>query len=190
MSGDGGDGRSEKARMLAGLPYRADDPELVAETTAAAAWSLRYAAAAAAAPETLLTLLRERLGAVGEGVVARPPLHVDYGWNIRLGDGVFVNFGCVMLDVAPIVVGARTLIGPGAMLLTADHPRDAAGRRKGLEWGRPVTIGEDVWIGAGAIVLPGVTVGDGALVAAGAVVSRDVAAGARVAGTPARPVAG
>lgn len=133
-------------------------------------------------------LLMERLGAVGEGVVIRPPFHCDYGSNLFVADGVFMNFNCVVLDVCPVRIGARTQIGPGVQLLAADHPRDPALRAKGVENGRPIVIGEDVWIGGGALILPGITIGDGAIVGAGAVVTRDVAPGSTVVGNPARPV--
>ena len=173
----------EKARMLAGEPYRADDPELVAERARAADWMARYNAAP---PQARDALLREGLGAVGAGVEVRPPFHCDYGAQIRLGDGVFLNFGCIVLDVATVTIGDRTQIGPGVQILAADHPRDAATRATGLESGRPVTIGRDVWIGGGAILLPGVTVGDGAVIGAGSVVTRDVPPGATAVGNPAR----
>ncbi len=179
---------TETDRMLAGEPYRADAPELVAARARAAAWMARYNAAAAASAEARRELLREGLGEVGAEVEVRPPFYCDYGTHIRLGDGVFVNFGCVVLDVAAVTIGARAQIGPGVQILAADHPRDPAERAEGLEFGRPVAIGSDVWIGGGAIVLPGVRVGDGAVVGAGSVVTRDVPAGATVAGNPARPI--
>ena len=106
----------------------------------------------------------------------RPPFFCDYGYNIRLGDGVFLNFNCVILDVVEVAIGDRTQIGPAVQIYAADHPRDAETRRDGLEFGRPVRIGSDVWIGGGAIILPGVTIGDGAVIGAGSVVTRDVGA--------------
>ena len=118
----------------------------------------------------------------------RAPIFVDYGYNIFVGDGVFLNYGCVLLDVCPIRIGDGTQIGPGVQVYAADHPRDAEGRASGLEMGRPVTIGGNVWIGGHAIILPGVTVGDDAIVGAGSVVTRDVAPGTSVAGNPARPI--
>ena len=124
--------------------------------------------------------------AVGENVVVRPPFACDYGCNIRLGSGVFVNFGCIFLDVVGITVGEGCQIGPAVQVLTADHPRDPALRRQGFESGKPVRIGRNVWIGGGAIILPGVTVGDDAIIGAGSVVTRDVPTGATVAGNPAR----
>lgn len=178
----------EYARMVAGEPYRPGDPEIGAASAAAKAWMARYNASLAASPEARRALLRERLAAVGEGAVIRPPFHCDYGSQIRLGEGVFLNFGCVILDVTWVTIGALTQIGPNVQILAADHPRDPALRRQGLELGRPVTIGANVWIGGGAILLPGITVGEDAVIGAGAVVTRDVAPGVTVAGNPARPL--
>lgn len=177
--------KTQKQLMLAGEPYMASDPELQADQRAAQAWMDRYNTSSA---DERPALLAEGLGAVGRNVTIRAPFHVDYGYNIRVGDGVFMNFGCVILDVVEVTIGAATAIGPGVQILTADHPRDPAVRRTGLESGRPIRIGANVWIGGGAIILPGVTIGDDAIIGAGAVVTRDVAAGATVVGNPARVV--
>ncbi len=179
---------TEKEKMLAGELYRAGDPELQADSATAKAWMARYNAASAEPVDVRAALLREIMRSVGIGVVIRPPFFCDYGGNIVLGDGVFLNFNCVILDVALVSIGAGTQIGPAVQIYAADHPRDPAPRRAGLELGRPVTIGANVWIGGGAIILPGVTVGDDAVVGAGAVVTRDVAPGVTVAGSPARPI--
>lgn len=178
--------RTEKQKMLAGDSYHAGDPELQADMAATKCWLARYNAALAAPPEERRRLLAERLAAVGDGAVIRPPFHCDYGFNIRLGTGVFLNFNCVILDVVAVTIGDATQIGPCVQILTADHPRDAAQRASGLEFGRPIHIGRNVWIGGGAIILPGVTVGDDAVIGAGSVVTRDVPAGATVVGNPAR----
>ena len=178
---------SEKAKMLAGALYRAGDPEIQADQRATKAWLARYNAALALPAEARHALLAERLGAVGAGAVIRPPFHCDYGFNIRLGDDVFLNFNCVILDVVAVTIGAATQIGPAVQIYAADHPRDAAQRRAGLELGRPVTIGANVWIGGGAIILPGVTIGDDAVIGAGSVVTHHVASGLTVLGNPARP---
>ncbi|MDB5379316.1 MAG: maltose acetyltransferase [Rubritepida sp.] len=172
--------------MLAGELYSGADPELQAEIAATAAWLVQYNAASVETPALRLARLRERLAEVGEGAVIRPPFHCDYGWNIHLGAGAFLNFNCVILDVVPVSIGDRTQIGPGVQILAADHPRDAATRAAGLESGRPIRIGADVWIGGGALILPGVTIGDGGIIGAGAVVTRDVPAGATAVGNPAR----
>lgn len=177
---------SEKQKMLAGELYRASGEELAADGRRVAQWMDRYNASIARTQQEYGTLLREMLADVGDGSYIRPPFHCDYGYNITLGKGVFLNFNCVILDVVKVTIGDGTQIGPGTQILTADHPRDPAQRRAGLELGRPIVIGANVWIGGGAIILPGVTVGDDAIIGAGAVVTRDVRASATVAGNPAR----
>lgn len=177
---------TEKQKMLTGNLYQPGDPELQADQAAAKAWMARYNATLAEISAVRRALLKELLGSVGEGAVVRPPFHCDYGYNIHLADDVFFNFNCVILDVAEVRIGSGTQIGPAVQIYAADHPRDAEERRSGLEFGRPVVIGEHVWIGGGAIILPGVTIGDDAVIGAGSVVTRDVAAGATVVGNPAR----
>ena len=178
--------RSEKDKMLAGKLYDAGDRELEAERAATHRWLARYNAALAASDSERRALLLERFAAVGEAAVIRPPFHCDYGFNIRLGAGVFLNFNCVILDVVAVDIGDKTQIGPAVQILAADHPRDAASRAAGLEFGRPIRIGRNVWIGGGAIILPGVSIGDDALIGAGSVVTRDIPAGAVAFGNPAR----
>jgi maltose O-acetyltransferase len=178
--------RTEKEKMLAGELYNANVPEIQADQRAAAEWMDRYNARLAMPAEERRTLLVERFAAVGEDCMIRPPFHCDYGYNIRLGRGVFMNFGCVILDVVEVSIGDLTQIGPAVQILTADHPRDPESRRKGLEFGRPIRIGRNVWIGGGAILLPGIIVGDDAIIGSGSVVTRDVAPGATVVGNPAR----
>ncbi|RZF63635.1 sugar O-acetyltransferase [Sphingomonas populi] len=179
---------TQKQKMLAGELYIADDPELVADAARAAAWMDRYNAASAASAADRYAMLVEGLGHVGGGVVVRSPFHCDYGYNVHLEDGVFLNFGCIVLDVVAVRIGTGTLIGPGVQILTAEHPRDAAVRSQKLEYGRSVTIGRNVWIGAGALILPGVSIGDDAIIGAGSVVTCDVAPNTTVVGNPASPV--
>lgn len=178
--------RTEKAKMLAGALYDAGDAELVAERAATQRWLARYNGALAGSEAEWRLLLRERLAAVGDGAVIRPPFYCDYGCNIRLDAGVFLNFNCVILDVVAVEIGAGTQIGPAVQILAADHPRDPAVRAAGREFGKPIRIGRAVWIGGGAIILPGVSIGDDALIGAGSVVTRDVPAGATAFGNPAR----
>ncbi|WP_158809026.1 sugar O-acetyltransferase [Beijerinckia sp. L45] len=180
--------RSEKAKMLAGDLYHAADPEIRADLAAAIAWLARYNAAACLPHDARAALLAERFAAVGPGCDLRAPFYCDFGFNITLGRNVFMNFNCVILDVAPVSIGDDTQIGPLVQILTPDHPRDPALRRTGLESARPITIGCNVWIGGGAIITPGVSVGDDAIIGAGSVVTRDVPPGATVVGNPARPV--
>ncbi|TMK09866.1 MAG: sugar O-acetyltransferase [Alphaproteobacteria bacterium] len=179
--------KTEKQKMLAGELYRPGDTALAADQAANKIWMVRYNGSLALPVSERHALLSERLAHVGADVVIRPPFFCDYGYNISLGDGVFLNFNCVILDVVEVSIGDRTQIGPAAQIYAADHPRDVEMRRSGLEFGRPVRIGRDVWIGGGAIILPGVAIGDGAVVGAGSVVTRDVGAGVTVAGNPARP---
>ncbi|WP_312669213.1 sugar O-acetyltransferase [Stutzerimonas nitrititolerans] len=178
--------RTEKQKMLAGELYNATDAELQADMTATMEWLSRYNAAVALPVDERRQLLVERFASVGEDVNIRPPFHCDYGFNISLGEGVFLNFNCVILDVVAVTIGDRTQIGPSVQILTADHPREAAQRESGLEFGRPVSIGRNVWIGGGAIILPGVTIGDDVLIGAGSVVTRDVPSGSTAFGNPAR----
>ncbi|MET0292643.1 MAG: maltose acetyltransferase domain-containing protein, partial [Steroidobacteraceae bacterium] len=121
-------GATEKQKMLAGELYDAADPEIQADQAAAHAWLDRYNLERGRTPESSFRLLQQRLASVGKGCVVRRPFHCDYGYNISLGDGVFLNFNCVVLDVVAVTIGDRTQIGPGVQLLTADHPRDPAAR--------------------------------------------------------------
>jgi maltose O-acetyltransferase len=136
--------------------------------------------------EERYSLLVERFASVGDDALIRPPFFCDYGYNISLGSGAFLNFNCVILDVEPVSIGDGTAIGPAVQILASDHPRDPRLRQQKVRFGRPVTIGANVWIGGGAIILPGVTIGDDAILGAGSIVTRDVAAGATVVGNPAR----
>jgi maltose O-acetyltransferase len=172
--------------MLAGELYDASDLELQAELAATHRWLVRYNAALDATTAERQALLLERLAEVGDGAMIRPPFHCDYGFNISLGAGVFLNFNCVILDVVAVSIGDKTQIGPAVQILAADHPRDPAVRAAGLEFGRPISIGRNVWIGGGAIILPGVSIGDDALIGAGSVVTRDIPASATAFGNPAR----
>jgi maltose O-acetyltransferase len=132
--------------------------------------------------------LHELLGSVGEDAYVRPPSFCDYGFNISIGSGSFLNFNCVVLDVMPVTIGAGAQIGSAVQLLAADHPRDPEIRRSGAENGAPVTIGDKVWIGSGTIVCPGVVVGADSIVGAGSVVPRDVPEGCVAAGNPCRAI--
>jgi maltose O-acetyltransferase len=177
--------KTEKQKMLAGELYRVD-AELAADQAATKAWLVRYNASLAQPVSERHQILSERFAHVGDGAVIRPPFFCDYGYNIRLGKGVFLNFNCVILDVVQVIIGSGTQIGPAVQIYAADHPRDPETRKSGAEFGRPVTIGENVWIGGGAIILPGVTIANDAVIGAGAVVTRDVATGKTVVGNPAR----
>lgn len=178
--------RSEKEKMLAGELYHATDPQLVAERRRARDLLRAFNATTDAETELRASTLRELLGAAGEGVLIEPPFFCDYGSHIRLGDRVYFNFNCVVLDVAEVVIGSDVMFGPAVQVYTATHPMDYQTRRAGLEGGKPVTIGSDVWVGGGAIILPGVTVGARTVIGAGSVVTRDVPEGVFAAGNPCR----
>ncbi|WP_326701756.1 sugar O-acetyltransferase [Streptomyces sp. NBC_01754] len=174
--------------MLAGEPYLADDPELAADALRAALLSERFNATSAADPQGRRTALTELLGEIGADVEIRPPLRVDYGYNITVGPRTFVNFGAVLLDVGRVTIGADVQIGPNVQLLTPTHPLEPEARRAKWEAAEPVTIGDNVWLGGGVIVCPGVTIGEDTVVGAGSVVTRDLPSGVVAVGNPARVV--
>jgi maltose O-acetyltransferase len=175
-------------RMLRGELYLADDPEIAAAQARAQGLQERYNATRHDEPEVRDRLLRELLGEVGEGVVVRPPFYCDYGSHIAIGSRTFLNYDCVLLDVAPIRIGAACQLATRVQLLTATHPVDPEPRRLGWESAEPIELGDNVWLGGGAVVCPGVSIGEGTVVGAGAVVTRDLPAGVVAAGVPARVV--
>ena len=174
--------------MLAGELYVASDAELVAARVRARRLCREFNHADPGDEALLRRLMKELLGSVGPRSWIEAPFYCDYGAQIVLGDRVFVNFGAVFLDPAPIHIGNDTQLGPGVQLLTADHPRDAQTRTAGPELARPIRIGARAWLGGGVIVCPGVTIGDGCVVGAGSVVVRDVPAGVVAVGNPCRVV--
>ncbi|MBI2711206.1 MAG: sugar O-acetyltransferase [Actinobacteria bacterium] len=172
--------------MLAGDLYRADDPEIAGDLQRAMTLMEAYNGSAAADPNHRRAILEELLGSIGEGTEVRPPFHCDYGYQTHIGAGTFVNYGLVALDVARIEIGDAVQIGPRVQLLTATHPLEADLRRAGWEAAEPITIGDNVWLGGGVIVCPGVSIGSNTVVGAGAVVTRDLPADVLALGTPAR----
>ena len=179
--------RSEREKMLAGELYDALDPELVALRTRARDLCQALNASREADQEGRRAILRELFGAGGESVWLQPPFWCDYGGNIRLGERVFFNFNCVVLDVCTVTIGDWSQFGPGVQILTPLHPLDAALRRR-EEFGAPVTIGSDVWVGGGALILPGVTIGSRSVIGAGSVVTRDIPDDVLAVGNPCRVV--
>jgi maltose O-acetyltransferase len=177
---------TEKQKMLAGELYDASAAELVADRAAAEVWMRRYNETLGRDDAARYSLLRERFAAVGDGAVIRPPFHCDYGYNIRLGPRVFLNCNCVILDVVDVTIGKGTQIDPAVQIYAADHPPEPTARRLNMEFGRPIAMGSNVWIGGTAIILPGVKIGDDVVIGAGSVVTRDVPAGAVAMGNPAR----
>jgi maltose O-acetyltransferase len=175
-----------KERMLRGELYVADDPDFAADYGRAQDLLERYNGARHGAQRERDRILRELLGSVGEQVHVRPLFRCEYGTPITIGGGTFINFDCIMLDVAPITIGAACQIATRVQFLTATHPIDPGPRRVGWEYAEPITLGDNVWLGGGVILCPGVTIGDDTVVGAGAVVTRDLPAGVVAAGTPAR----
>ena len=178
---------TEREKMLAGDLYDALDSELVARR--ARARDLCHALNARREHETdeRRTILRELFGAGGDSVWMQPPFYCDYGENIHLGQRVFFNFNCVVLDVCTVTIGDFTQFGPAVQIYTPLHPMNAAERR-GQEFGKPVAIGSDVWVGGGALILPGVSIGARTVIGAGSVVTRDIPADVFAAGNPCRVI--
>jgi maltose O-acetyltransferase len=179
---------TEKQRMLAGELYCASDPELMQERRRARALTRLYNLTTEEELDQRQAILRELLGSVGSDVWVEPPVYCDYGSNIRLGSGAYLNFGCVILDCNIVDIGAKVLFGPSVQIYAASHPTSAGDRASGLEHARPVTIGDNTWIGGGAIVCPGVTVGGNTTIGAGSVVVTDVPANVIAAGNPCRVI--
>ena len=178
----------EKEKMLNGELYDADDPQLVAERERARDLTRRYNRTAAAETDRRRDLLSDLLGSLGDECRIEPPFRCDYGYNVHVGEDFYANFEFVVLDVRRVEIGRNCRIGPGVHVYTATHPLDAGRRTAGPEYGEPVTVGDDVWIGGRAVINPGVTVGDRAVVASGAVVTDDVPEGVVVGGNPATVV--
>lgn len=176
---------NEKQKMIAGENYLSDDETLCKERLAARALTWRYNNSAPEETQCRHALLQQLLGSVGKAWI-EPPFRCDYGYNIHIGHNFYANFDCVILDVCPVRIGDNCMLGPGVHIYTATHPIDATLRTRGIEYGIPVSIGNNVWIGGRAIINPGVTLGDNVVVASGSVVVKDVPANCVVAGNPAR----
>jgi maltose O-acetyltransferase len=182
------DPRTNRERMLAGDLYIADDPESERLAQRGARLADAYHRAVLADEASARPLLEELLGTLGEGAFLKPPLFVDYGENIHVGARTFANYNLVALDVAPITIGEDCQIGPNVQLLTPTHPLEPGPRRDKLEAAEPITIGDNVWLGGGVIVCPGVTIGENSVIGAGAVVTRDIPANVVAVGNPARVI--
>ena len=180
------DGRTMRERMLAGDLYIADDPELAEALVVAQERMAAYNASSPRDASGRRALLEQLLGTVGEGVEVRPPVYVDYGTSITIGARSFVNYGLVALDVASITIGEDVQIGPHVQLLTPTHPVEAGPRRDKWEAAKPIVIGDNVWLGGGVIVLPGVRIGANTVVGAGSVVTKDLPPDVIAVGNPAR----
>jgi maltose O-acetyltransferase len=177
-----------RERMLAGELYIADDPQLAADNRRATALMHRFNTSDPTEADLFAAMLRELLETLGEGAWVRPSLFVDYGYQVHIRARSFINYGAVLLDVAPIIIGEDVQMDPNVQLLTPTHPLEAEPRRAKSEAARPITIGNNVWLGGGVIVCPGVTIRENSVVGAGAVVTRDLPANVLAVGNPARVI--
>lgn len=181
-------GKTEKQKMLAGELYLASDPELAQERSRARQLTRLYNQTTDEDVQRRAEILNRLLGRAGEGVWIEPPFYCDYGSNIILGDGVYMNFGCVILDCNTVHIGEHTFLGPYVQIYSAYHPTDAALRTSGPELAAPVRVGARVWIGGGTIICPGVTIGDNTTIGAGSVVVKDIPSNVLAVGNPCRVV--
>lgn len=180
--------KTEKEKMLAGELYDPRDAQLQYERRRARLLIKAFNDSSDEQGSERQQLLLELFGTMGKGTFIEPPFHCDYGGNITLGERVFFNFNCVILDVAQVSIGNHVMFGPGVQVYTATHPLDAEQRRGGLEAAKPIAIGDDVWIGGGAILCPGVTIGARTVIGAGSVVTKDIPADVFAAGNPCRVI--
>ncbi|MBC6425850.1 MAG: sugar O-acetyltransferase [Ekhidna sp.] len=179
---------TEKEKMIAGEMYNAKDPELIADRKRARLLFQQINRMNENAKEERDLLFYELIGEAGENLWVEPPFYCDYGHNIRAGNNFFMNFNCCILDVSTVEIGDNVMFAPGVQVLTATHPIEAKARNSGLEYAKPISIGNDVWVGGSAIICPGVVIGNRAVIGAGAVVTRDVSDDVFVAGNPAQVI--
>lgn len=180
---------TEKEKMLCGMIYDANyDPQLIEERLVCKELCRDYNDLRPKDIAGRDALLRKILGAAGDGLLVEQPFYCDYGYNIRVGKNFFANFNLVILDEAQVTFGDNVFIAPNCGFYTAGHPVDAAERNKGLEYARPITVGNDVWFGAGVSVLPGVTIGSNCVIGAGSVVTKDIPSNSVAVGNPCRVI--
>jgi maltose O-acetyltransferase len=180
--------KSEKEKMLAGDLYFASDPELVAERLHARQLTKKLNDSNPDETELRESILAKLIGKKGKNFWIEPPFFCDYGYNITAGDDVFFNFNCVVLDVTPVTLGSRVLIAPNVQFYAATHPTDFKLRGSLAEFGKPITIGDDVWIGGSTIICPGVSIGSRSIIGAGSVVTKDIPEDVIAAGNPCRVI--
>jgi maltose O-acetyltransferase len=180
--------KTEKEKMLSGELYNALDPELSDERQRTRLLIKDLNDTREDENEKRKSILKKLLPYSGANLWVQPPFYCDYGTNIMTGDQVFFNFNCVVLDVMLVLIGSRTLVGPNVQIYTATHPLDHKERASGLEYAKPVTIGEDVWIGGSAVICPGVIIGDRSVIGAGSVVTKDIPSDVFAAGNPCKVI--
>lgn len=179
---------TEKQKMLSGELYDASDGQLVAERKHARIQLREFNSESEEEKEKRQQVLKELIPQAGNNLEIQPPFYCDYGYNISIGDDVYFNFNCTILDVVPVKIGSRTLLGPNVGIYTATHPMDFKLRATGLESGKPISIGDDVWIGGDVTICPGVEIGDRTIIGAGSVVIKDIPSGVLAAGNPCRVI--
>ncbi len=180
--------KTEKEKMLTGELYDPRDKQLCDERMKARLLIQKLNDSREDLPEERMAILKELLPNSGSQLWLQPPFYCDYGYNIKFGDNVFLNFNCVILDVMQVIIGSRTLLGPNVQIYSATHPLDYKVRASGLESAKPVIIGEDVWIGGSAVICPGVTIGDRSVIGAGSVVTRSIPSDVFAAGNPCKVI--
>lgn len=179
---------TEKEKMIAGELYHADDPELIQDRLQARRLTRLYNQTREDELEKREEIIQNLLGGIGTNYFIEPTFRCDYGYNIQIGDNFYMNFDCVMLDVCEIMIGTNCQIGPGVHIYTATHPLDAKKRSTGAEFGKPIAIGDNVWIGGGSIINPGVKIGDNVVIASGSVITKDIKSNLVVGGNPAKTI--
>ena len=180
--------QSELEKMRAGALYNPMDPQLAQMRLRARLLTQALNSGREDDTDERSRILKELLPHAGDKLWLQPPFYCDYGVHIHTGEGVFFNFNCVVLDVARVSIGSRSLFGPNVQIYTATHPTDHQERASGLELGRPIDIGSDVWVGGSAVICPGVSIGDRSIIGAGSVVTRDIPEGVIAAGNPCRVI--
>lgn len=179
---------TQKERMLAGLPYRANDPELKQIRAENKLRVARYNQLTRNQEEEMSQLIKEILGGTGKEILVEPPIHFDYGRNTTVGERFFANYNLTVLDVCPVTIGDNVMLAPNVSLYGAGHPIHPDARNSGYEYGAPITIGNNVWIGGSSCVLPGVTIGNNVVIGAGSVVTKDIPDNVIAAGNPCRVI--
>ncbi|MBP2079142.1 sugar O-acetyltransferase [Oceanobacillus polygoni] len=178
--------KTEKEKMISGEMYNPADPELVQDRTEARRKVRIYNQTLETEGEKRTNILKELLGSTGENIYIEPTIRFDYGYNTHVGDNFYANFDCTFLDICEVRFGDNCMLGPRVQIYTATHPLHPIERNSGIESGKPITIGNNVWIGGSAIINPGVTVGDNVVIGSGAVVTKDIPDNVVVGGNPAR----
>ncbi len=177
---------TEKEKMLAGKLYRAEDEELSALRFEARNWCHVFNQTNENQKAYRQKIIRDLLGNVGENVNIHPSFHCDYGFTITVGDNFYANYDCIILDVCPVTIGDNVMLGPRVCIYTAGHPLDANIRATGLEFGKPVTIGNNVWVGGNTVINPGIKIGNNVVIGSGSVITKDIPDNVIAVGNPCR----